>query len=157
MALGVWALALELVDGAAGWETNIRPVMLLFSAVLFLGWGTIEIQRFYELLAENGRWDLARDLSISGFWIAYAVALLAVGFWLRRPPVRWAGLGMALIAAGKVFLYDLSQLSQLYRILSFVLLAIGLLALSFRYQKLRRSETEGGGDSAATGGSGGSV
>ena len=39
-----------------------------------------------------------------------------------------AGLGMALISAGKVFLYDLSQLAQLYRIFSFVLLAIAFFA-----------------------------
>jgi uncharacterized membrane protein len=49
---------------------------------------------------------------------------------------------MALIAALKVFAYDLANLSQLYRIVSFVLLAVVLLALSFRYQKLRRRDTD---------------
>ncbi len=90
------------------------------------------------MLGETARWALARDVSISAFWIAYAAVLLGVGFWLQQPPVRWTGLGMALIAAAKVFLYDLSQLSQLYRIVSFVLLALVLLALSFRYQRWRR-------------------
>lgn len=142
IALAAWGLALELLDEPAAWEIGLRPVLMLLSALLFLSWGTLEIQRFFELLADDGRWNLARDLSISGFWIAYAVALLTTGFWLKRAPVRWAGLVMALIAAAKVFLYDLSQLSQLYRILSFVLLAVVLLALSFRYQKLRRTEEE---------------
>jgi uncharacterized membrane protein len=44
---------------------------------------------------------------------------------------------MALIAAAKVFIYDLSNLDRLYRIFSFVLLAAVLLALSFWYQKTR--------------------
>lgn len=139
VGLAVWGVAAERVEGSASWELAIRPIVLLVAAVLFLGWGTVEIQRFFHLLGEADSWDLARDLSISGFWMAYAAVLLVVGFWLKRPPVRWAGLGMALLAAGKVFLYDLSQLSQLYRIVSFVALAIVLLALSFRYQKLREA------------------
>jgi hypothetical protein len=139
VGLAIWGVAVERVENSASWELGIRPVVLLVAAVLFLGWGTAEIQRFFDMLGEADRWDLARDLSISGFLMAYAAALLAVGFWLDRSPVRWAGLGMALLAAAKVFLYDLSQLSQLYRIVSFVALAIVLLALSFRYQKLRRA------------------
>ena len=79
--------------------------------------------------------------------MAYAVGLLAVGFGLKRPQVRWAGLIMALAAAGKVFIYDLANLAQLYRIASFVLLAVVLLALSFRYQKLRHGDDAGPPDS----------
>jgi uncharacterized membrane protein len=137
LAIAAWPLAVDRAENPASWEVGIRPIPLLFAAVLFLAWGTVEIQRFFGLLSDAEGWNLARDLSISGFWMAYAVALLATGFWLKRPPVRWVGLGMALIAAGKVFLYDLSQLSQLYRIGSFILLAVVLLALSFRYQKMR--------------------
>ena len=135
----VWSLALARLERSEPWETGVRPFVFLAAAVFFLGWGTGEIFRFYDLLGEAERWTLARDLSISAFWMAYAAALLALGFRLKQAPVRWAGLGMALIAAGKVFLYDLSQLSQLYRIFSFVLLAIVLLALSYRYQRWRRA------------------
>ncbi len=134
-----WSLALVRLERPGSWETGIRPFVMLGAAVFFLGWGTSEIFRFYGLLGEADRWTLARDLSISAFWMAYAAALLMLGFRLKQAPVRWAGLGMALVAAGKVFLYDLSQLSQLYRIFSFVLLAIVLLALSYRYQRWRRN------------------
>lgn len=149
VGLALSALALEIVELPASWEKGLRPVLLLAAAVFFLGWGTGEILRFFDLKAEGDpeRWKLVRDVSISTFWMLYAAALLVVGFWLERPPVRWVGLGMALIAAAKVFLYDLSNLSQLYRILSFVLLAVVLLALSFRYQKLRG----GGGGQPGTG------
>ncbi len=137
LGLAVWSLAVFRLERVKPWEEHVRPFLLLASAVFFLGWGTGEIIRFYDLLGDAERWTLARDLSISAFWMAYAAALLASGFGLKQPPIRWAGLGMALIAAGKVFLYDLSQLSQLYRIGSFVLLAFVLLALSFRYQRWR--------------------
>jgi uncharacterized membrane protein len=139
VGLLAWSLALVRLERSESWEKGVRPFVLLGAAVFFLGWGTGEIFRFYDLLGEADRWTLARDLSISAFWMAYAAALLALGFRLKQAPVRWAGLGMALIAAGKVFLYDLSQLSQMYRIFSFVLLAIVLLALSYRYQRWRRT------------------
>lgn len=138
LGLATWSVALLPLERVKPWESHVRPFLLLASGVFFLGWGTGEIIRFYDVLGDPERWALARDLSISAFWMAYAAALLATGFGLKQPPIRWAGLGMALIAAGKVFLYDLSQLSQLYRIGSFVLLAFVLLALSFRYQRLRK-------------------
>jgi hypothetical protein len=140
LAFAGWAQALDFTEKPGAWETGIRPLLLLVAAVAFLTWGTSEIQRFYALLDDPSRWNLARDLSISGFWMLYAAVLLAVGFGLERPPVRWARLGMALIAAAKVFIYDLSNLDRLYRIGSFVLLAIFLLVLSFRYQKLRSGD-----------------
>jgi len=146
-ALGLvfWPLALRRASDQRDWELSLQPILLGFAGLLFLVWGTQEIQRFWDLLGDGDRLNLARDLSISGFWMAYAVVLLASGFRLRRPPVRWAGLVMALIAAGKVFIYDLAHLAELYRIASFILLAIVLLALSFRYQKLRRGgDTDSG-------------
>jgi hypothetical protein len=138
LGLAAWSVVVLLLERVRPWEEHVRPFLLLASGLFFLGWGTGEIIRFYDLLADAERWTLARDLSISAFWMAYAAGLLATGFGLKQPPIRWAGLGMALIAAGKVFLYDLSQLSQLYRIGSFVLLAFVLLALSFRYQRWRK-------------------
>lgn len=136
----LWPLALVRAEKPSDWEAALRPILLSAAGLIFLGWGTQEIQRFWELLGDGEGWNLARDLSISGFWMAYAAALLTLGFRLGRPPVRWAGLAMALVAAGKVFLYDLANLAELYRIVSFVLLAIVLLGLSFRYQKLGRGE-----------------
>lgn len=133
-----WSLAVARGD-ATSLELDLRPFLLLASAAFFLGWGTGEILRFYGDLEEPARWILARDLSISAFWLVYAAAILIAGFWLDQAAVRWGGLGMALIAAGKVFAYDLSQMSRLYRIFSFVLLAVVLLAVSYRYQRWQRS------------------
>ncbi len=135
--LAFWTFAGQRTEEPRPWESSIRPFVLGFAGLLFLVWGTLEISQFWELVGDGDGTDLARDLTISGFWMAYAAGLLAVGFGLRRSHVRWAGLVMALVAAAKVFIYDLANLAQLYRIASFVLLAMVLLALSFRYQKLR--------------------
>ena len=149
LILTAWPTIARLLDKPSSWESDAGPIVALGAAVLFLGWGTLEIGRFYDLLSvadASGsirNWDLARDLSISGFWIAYAGALLIAGFKLQHVPLRWAGLVMAFAAAAKVFLYDLSNLAQLYRIVSFVLLAAVLLGLSFGYQKLRKQQGAG--------------
>ncbi|HSG81901.1 MAG TPA: DUF2339 domain-containing protein [Gemmatimonadota bacterium] len=140
IGLALWAQAVQRVQGPAAWETALRPILLLAAAVVFLGWGTGEIDRFFELKGGDERWRLARDLSISAFWMLYAAALLGLGLWRKQAAIRWVGLVMALIAASKVFVYDLSNLARLYRIFSFVLLAAVLLALSFWYQRLRARE-----------------
>jgi uncharacterized membrane protein len=49
--------------------------------------------------------------------------------------VRYAGLGLLLITLAKLFLHDLSSLSQLYRIGAFIGVAIILIVVSFIYQR----------------------
>jgi uncharacterized membrane protein len=49
--------------------------------------------------------------------------------------VRWQALALIAATAGKVFIYDVSQLDRGYRILSFIVLGIILLAISFGYQR----------------------
>jgi uncharacterized membrane protein len=61
--------------------------------------------------------------------------LLAVGFWRRSAFLRWQALVLLAITIGKVFLWDMDQLSQGYRILSFLGLGALLLAVSFVYQR----------------------
>ena len=140
---GAWALSVRRARNPHELEENAW-ILLLGSGLLFLAWGRGEIRLFYTLMNGGRDWFLARELTISAFWMTYAAALLATGFLLRRPPVRWAGLGMAFIAATKVFVYDVSKLAQLYRAASFFGLAIVLLGLAFLYQRLR---AEGGSES----------
>ena len=76
-----------------------------------------------------------QEVWVSVGWFVEAALLMAAGFWRKSPFVRW--LALALIAATtlKVFAYDLWDLSRGYRIISFVLLGVLLLAVSFAYQR----------------------
>jgi uncharacterized membrane protein len=65
----------------------------------------------------------------------FGATLLAVGFWRRSAFLRWQGLVLLAVSVGKVFLVDMSALSQGYRILSFLGLGVLLLAVSFVYQR----------------------
>ncbi|MBN2369303.1 MAG: DUF2339 domain-containing protein [Vicinamibacteria bacterium] len=77
----------------------------------------------------------ARDLATSAAWGLYAVVLLIIGVWRRSRALRYVGLGFLLLTVGKVFLYDLAQLTGLYRILSFFGLGAALVLVSLIYQR----------------------
>ena len=77
----------------------------------------------------------ARDLTLSLAWALYALALLGVGMARRSAALRWASLCLIIVTIGKVFLYDLSHLHDLYRVMSLVGLALSLILISLLYQR----------------------
>ena len=78
---------------------------------------------------------LDRDLAMSVAWGLYAVALLMLGLWRRVPALRYVSLGFLVLTVAKVFLYDLANLTGLYRILSFLGLGVSLILVSLLYQR----------------------
>jgi uncharacterized membrane protein len=77
----------------------------------------------------------ARDLTTSIAWAAYALVLL--GFGVRRASrgLRWASLALLVTTIAKVFLHDLGELEDLYRVASLLGLALSLIAVSLAYQR----------------------
>jgi uncharacterized membrane protein len=78
---------------------------------------------------------LAASLSVSAYLMAYAAALLVLGFSKRSPFLRWQAILLLLAAILKTFLYDIRTLSQGYRVASFLALGALLMAISLAYQK----------------------
>jgi len=78
---------------------------------------------------------IARDFTYSALWMAYGAMLMVVGFWRRSAFVRWQALVLIAFTIGKVFLYDVSELDRGFRIVSFIVLGVLLLAISFMYQR----------------------
>jgi uncharacterized membrane protein len=78
---------------------------------------------------------IARDFTYSALWMAYGAMLMSIGFWRASAFVRWLALSLIAVTTLKVFIYDTSQLDRIYRILSFVVLGVLLLAISFAYQR----------------------
>ena len=81
------------------------------------------------------RIDIERDFTYSALWMAYGAMLMVVGFLRRSAFVRWQALILIAATVVKVFVYDLSQLDRGYRIVSFIVLGVLLLAISFVYQR----------------------
>jgi uncharacterized membrane protein len=75
---------------------------------------------------------------LSAVWSLLGLGLLWVGLRRELRPLRLAGFALLAVAVGKVFLYDMGALDRGYRVLSFVVLGLFLLAGAYAYQRLRR-------------------
>ncbi len=95
----------------------------------------LTIERELSALWTRSDANLQRSLAISGFLMLYGAALLALGFLKRNAFTRWQALILLLFTVAKVFLYDMSTLSQGYRVASVLGLGVVLMTVSFAYQK----------------------
>lgn len=71
---------------------------------------------------------------ISIIYIATALAWITFGFIKRYVLIRRFGLGLSTLSVAKLFLIDLAFLTQGYRIVSYFVFGIILIAISFVYQ-----------------------
>lgn len=88
-----------------------------------------------QALLQRRAVSIARDFTYSALWMAYGGMLMIIGFRRNSGFVRWQALVLIALTTLKVFTYDTSQLDRIYRILSFVVLGVLLLAISFAYQR----------------------
>ena len=70
-------------------------------------------------------------------WGAEGVALLTAGFPLRDRALRLSGLTLFFVCISKLFAYDLEQLETMYRILSFIVLGLIMVSVSWVYTRFR--------------------
>lgn len=74
---------------------------------------------------------------LSAFWSLTGVAALVYGLVRDDRRFRLGGLGLLGLAVAKVSVYDLAELDEIYRVLSFIALGLLLLAGAFAYQRIR--------------------
>nr|WP_275579423.1 DUF2339 domain-containing protein [Halanaerobacter jeridensis] len=79
------------------------------------------------------------NLSFSIFYLILALAFISYGFKKKLIYQRRLGLGLALFATGKLFLYDLSLLSSGAKIVAYFVFGVVLLTISFIYQKMEEA------------------
>jgi uncharacterized membrane protein len=174
MRMATYAIAIAVLGfvsyGASKREDENARTVGAFAVVamnaLALTGLSLEIRDYYSqqmtsLQPAAGRWraddwtqlrtiGIARDFTYSALWMAYGAMLMVIGFWRGSAFVRWQALLLIAATILKVFIYDTSQLDRIYRILSFVVLGVLLLAISFAYQRdwLKLSRKSGPGDPA---------
>lgn len=125
----------------------IKAIQITLSLLVFLIL-TIEIKDMFakqifllandNSLAVNSQLDLLsnlKQLSISGIWLLYSIGLMVWGIVHKIKAVRYIALSILGITVLKVFVFDLSFLDQLYRIISFMGLGVIMLLMSYFYQK----------------------
>jgi len=77
----------------------------------------------------------AENYSYSIAWLVTGAVLLGLGLIRRSKVCRAASLVFLLLTVGKVFLFDASALTGLYRVFSFFGLGVSLIGLSFFYSR----------------------
>ena len=85
---------------------------------------------------------LAKQLSLSVVWGLYACGLLIAGRVRRLLLLRVMGLALLSLTILKAFIWDLSSLDRIYRIISFIMLGAILLVVSYFYQRSQQKAEE---------------
>lgn len=119
-------------ETAEYWAKFLKPVALFLSFI----WITLMIrQGFQGSYLDSFVAGDAEVYSYSAAWLLFGIGLLAAGIVTRDQSLRYASLGVTLLAVCKVFLYDTAELEGLYRVFSFFGLGFSLLGLSYVYTR----------------------
>jgi len=103
-------------------------------ALMYLG---LEVRTIFhgEFLTRGATTD-AEQYTYSAVWLAFGVLLLIAGFWLQSQPARLASAAVVALTIGKVFLVDMSDLTGIFRALSFIGLGAVLVGIGWIYQRM---------------------
>ncbi|MEO7975642.1 DUF2339 domain-containing protein [Flavobacterium sp.] len=143
----VWAAAFFIIYIASS-EVMLHGLVLMNSPVTLHDIQTspmfasykLEIPYLRELIAEDSI-ELARTKIIkTGFpilWGILAFLFLIIGIKKQVKTIRIIALSLLGLTILKLFIYDISNISETGKIISFILLGILILIISFVYQKIK--------------------
>ena len=141
LAYGVPAVLLWLLGTSRHFALapELCQILRIAASVLVFVFVTLQVRHFYwgsemELTRETLPTG-AEIYSYSAIWIVYALALLALGIVQRSAFWRYSSLAVLIVTVLKVFLYDMSDLTGLYRVASFVGLGLTLIAIGHVYRR----------------------
>jgi hypothetical protein len=110
--------------------TKVRATLAATAAITLLYLASVAV------VTAAGPGDGAQ-LLLSGLWALTGVAGLVSGLRRDDRPLRLGSLTLLLVTIAKVFLYDLSALTSLYRVGSFIGLGLLLLVAAGIWQRMR--------------------
>lgn len=138
--LGDAMLTLATLTGAAAfaWRENerLRRPLGVAAAILIVYLPSVAI---VELSGTGGEPGQSSQVLLSVFWAAVGLGSLIAGLQAGRRDLRIGGLSLLGVAAAKVVIYDLAELDEIFRVLSFIGLGLLLLAGAYAEQRIRRT------------------
>lgn len=105
---------------------------------LFLGFVLLSLEirhAFHGPVLSRGATTDGEWYTYSAGWLIYAAALLAVGIWRGATGLRYASLALVMLTVLKVFAFDMSALTGIFRALSFLGLGVTLIGLGYFYRR----------------------
>lgn len=121
-------------QGSRAWAVGV--VALAYAGALLFAATSLEVGRAASIVFAGDRTSAAAVLSI--WWGLYGVAALALGFARRAAPLRFVGLGLIGLGAVKAVVFDLAQVSQGWRVASFIGLGLLMIGVAVGYAMLAR-------------------
>ena len=82
------------------------------------------------------------QVALSTFWGVVGLVAIVVGLAANVRALRFGGLALLGLGVAKVFAYDLAELEQIYRVLSFIAAGIVMLIGAYAYQRVRAAGRE---------------
>ena len=120
-------------------DINTPPLLFTLGTILAFLLLNIEIADYFSEPGSNLTFqfsgNFARDMTYSIAWALFALILLVFGIWKKIPGARYSALGLLSVTILKLFLHDLAQLNQLYRIGALVGVAVIAMLASLAYQR----------------------
>jgi len=120
------------IAGASVIAVNVLLMTAVCLEIHSYWWSHIPARELGSAIIER---RMYAQFTYSAWSMLFGAILLAVGFWKKSAFLRWQALILIAGSIGKVFLVDIEELSQGYRILSFLGLGVLLLTVSFAYQR----------------------
>jgi uncharacterized membrane protein len=119
-------------------ERAVYMIIFFITQVLSLILLSFEVHDYYMLAPPERIYSgYARELSLSVLWASYASVLTGAGIFRRIRRARLLGILLLGVTVLKVFFLDLASLETFYRIVSFIVLGLLLLAVSYGYNRFR--------------------
>ena len=120
-----------------GREDRVARSFMIAALALPMLFLTLELNTFLYLYQPE-----LRPGGVSILWAVFALALVQQGMTRRLANLRYVGLAIFCIVVGKIFLHDLAQLAEIYRIIAFVVLGLIILGGAFLYVHFQRQFTD---------------
>jgi uncharacterized membrane protein len=120
------------------WLNKTAYIQRAFATILLFALLNIEIADFYSqgpTIQFRFSSTLAQDLSYTLGWAMFAIGMLVTGILLKGRAARIAALALLTLTIAKCFLHDLWRLGGLYRVGSFVGLALCLALVAIMLQR----------------------
>jgi len=116
---------------------SYRAVSAAASVALALAYLTLQVVRFYHgPVLTAGDVTNPEQYTFSAVWLGFGVLLLLAGLLLDSKPARLASGAVIMLTVAKVFLVDMSDLTGIWRALSFIGLGLVLVGIGYLYQHL---------------------
>ena len=111
--------------------SDARFISVICGGLLFIILNVETAAFFHDYL------PAARFAAISVLWAVWSIAMVVVGFRQKSAALRKVSLGLFAITLVKVFLFDMTNISTPYRIVSFIILGLMLVGTSYLYYRFR--------------------